>query len=82
MLFLTFDRIYDEYMKLKDKLNKIFACNDEVAECHWKMITDFEHPAVFVFEEVCHLWVSVLFKLCMYLLIVLGQKGIERSHVH
>ena len=69
-------------MKLKDKLNKICACNDQVAEYHWKKITDFEHPAVFVFEEVCHLWVSVLFKLGMYLLLVLGQKPIVRSQLH
>ena len=46
-------------MKLKNELDKICACNDQLAECHWKMIADFEHPNVFIFEEVCHLWVSM-----------------------
>ncbi|CAB3997411.1 PREDICTED: uncharacterized protein LOC107342904 [Paramuricea clavata] len=43
-------------LSVKKCLDEMCSRDDELAVCRWKMIHDFEHPSVFVFEEMCLLW--------------------------
>jgi hypothetical protein len=59
-------------LSVKKCLDEMCGRDNELAVCRWKMIHDFEHPSVFVFEEMCLLWVSaLLFQRLIRLLTVL-----------
>ena len=48
----------EELFSARKCFDEICKSDDELAESYWKMINDFEHPTVFVSEEICLLWVS------------------------
>ena len=61
MCFIFYSTAVQELLSVRKRLNEICKTDNKLAECHWNMISDFEHPNVFVFQELCILWVSVLF---------------------
>ncbi|XP_028395044.1 midasin-like isoform X2 [Dendronephthya gigantea] len=51
--------VFQELLSVKKCLDDICKFDDDLVSCHWKMISSFEHPATFLFEEICLLWKKI-----------------------